>query len=360
MYAIIDIETTGLNHKAGKITEIAVFVHDGNKIIDEFSTLINPERYIPNAITSITGITNEMVAGAPKFYEVAKRIVELTENQIFVAHNANFDYRFICEEFLQLGYKFRRELLCTVKMSRKIFPGKPSYNLDSLCNGLNIKIKNRHRAAGDAIATVKLLEILLEQNANQSGEFLQGSLISKQGMNKALDTAIINNLTSETGVYYFYNEKGNVIYIGKGNDIYHSVLAHFNKAKTKKALALKSQIADIDYEVTGSELISCIAECENITKINPCFNQSDRLLQGLIDFGHENFWIIDRGRDPGEHSVIAIIDGLYAGHGFISNDSQIMDTHDLNDCIKSSKPSDEVHCIIKKYLQDHPGTKIVR
>jgi DNA polymerase-3 subunit epsilon len=360
MYAIIDIETTGLNHKAGKITEIAVFVHDGNKITDEFSTLINPERNIPYAITSITGITNEMVSDAPKFYEIAKRIVELTENKIFVAHNANFDYRFICEEFMQLGYKFRRELLCTVKMSRKILPGKASYNLDSLCSCLNIKIKNRHRAAGDAIATVKLLEILLAQNANQSGEFLQGARLSKQDINKALDVAIINNLTNETGVYYFYNEKGDVIYVGKGNDIYHSVLTHFNKAKTKKALTLKSQIADIDYEVTGSELISCIAESENIGKINPCFNHSDRLIQGLIDFGHESFWIIDSGRCPGEQSVIAIIDGQYSGYGFISNDLQIVNKYDLNDCIKSSTPSDEVHCIIKKYLKDHPRMKIIR
>ena len=162
MYSIIDIETTGGNPKTEKITEIAVFLHDGTRITEEFSSLVNPERTIPSFITEITGISNKMVANAPRFYEIAKDIVELTNDRIFVAHNAPFDYGFICEEFRQLGYVYSRNLLCTVKLSRKIIPGLRSYSLGKLCYDLNIRIENRLRAKGNALATVKLFEMLLE------------------------------------------------------------------------------------------------------------------------------------------------------------------------------------------------------
>ncbi|MEQ8811132.1 MAG: 3'-5' exonuclease, partial [Imperialibacter sp.] len=162
MYAIIDIETTGGNAQFSKITEIAIYVHDGSQVVDEFTTLVNPECNIPPFITKLTGITNEMVEDAPRFFEVAKKIVEITEGKIFVAHNVNFDYGFVRHEFKRLGYEFKRDTLCTVKLSRKILPGKSSYSLGNLCKSLGIEIENRHRAGGDAFATVKLIEILLQ------------------------------------------------------------------------------------------------------------------------------------------------------------------------------------------------------
>lgn len=160
MYTIIDIETTGGSPKTEKITEIAIFKHDGIKIIDEFVSLINPERLIPPYITQMTGITNRMVANSPKFYEIARKIVEMTDQCTFVAHNASFDYGFIREEFARLGYQFEKQLLCTVKLSRKVIPGYKSYSLGNICNSLGISVENRHRAAGDALATVKLFEYL--------------------------------------------------------------------------------------------------------------------------------------------------------------------------------------------------------
>ncbi len=162
MYSIIDIETTGGSPASEKITEIAVFVHDGVKVVREFNSLVNPEKRIPPFITGITGITDEMVATAPKFYEIAKNIVELTENTFFVAHNAGFDYGFVCEEFRQLGYAYQREKLCTVKLARKLIPGLGSYSLGKLCAELNIPVNGRHRARGDALATLKLFEMLIE------------------------------------------------------------------------------------------------------------------------------------------------------------------------------------------------------
>lgn len=166
MYAVVDIETSGGRAQIDRITEIAIYIHDGEKIVDEFSTLINPEVYIPSFITRLTGINNEMVANAPKFYEIAKKIVLMTEGHLFVAHNAPFDYRFIQEEFKRLGYNYQRQTMCTVRMSRKIIPGMGSYSLGNLCQSLGIALNNRHRAAGDALATTKLLELLLIKAGN--------------------------------------------------------------------------------------------------------------------------------------------------------------------------------------------------
>jgi DNA polymerase III subunit epsilon len=164
MFAIIDIETTGGNPRRDKITEIAVFVHDGLQVVDSYQTLINPERNIPPFITKMTGITDEMVKYAPKFYEVAKDIVEITEGRVFVAHNVTFDYGFIAQEYLRLGYNYQREKLCTVQLSRKSFPGLESYSLGKLCDSLNIVLNDRHRAAGDCLATVKLFEMILNNS----------------------------------------------------------------------------------------------------------------------------------------------------------------------------------------------------
>ena len=164
MFIIIDIETTGNSYKFGKITELAIYQHNGQMITNQYSTLINPEIDIPYHITKLTGITNEMVKNAPKFYEVAKTIVELTAGRTFVAHNVSFDYSFLKEEFARLGYTFHRKTLCTVQLSRKFLPGHQSYSLGKLCLDLGIEIKGRHRASGDALATAKLFEILLQKN----------------------------------------------------------------------------------------------------------------------------------------------------------------------------------------------------
>jgi len=166
-FAVVDLETTGGIPKRDKITEIAIIVYDGEKIIAEFQSLINPERSIPANITRITGISNDMVADAPKFYEVAKQVVEYTEGCIFVAHNVRFDYQFLVREFKQLGYTFTRRNLCTVKLSRKAFPGLHSYSLGNLIRYFKISVENRHRAYDDAWATTILLGKIFEQQENK-------------------------------------------------------------------------------------------------------------------------------------------------------------------------------------------------
>lgn len=165
MFTVIDIETTGNSYKFGSITEIAVVSFNGNEITDVFESLVNPGIDIPLPITRLTGITNQMVKGAPFFYEIARTIVELTASKIFVAHNVTFDYKFIQQEFSRLGFDFQRKKICTVQMSRKLIPGHPSYSLGKLCGDLGISVENRHRALGDAMATTQLLKMLLEKNS---------------------------------------------------------------------------------------------------------------------------------------------------------------------------------------------------
>jgi len=176
LFAIVDIETTGNSYKYGQITEIAVFQHNGIETTGSFHTLIKPDMDIPYFITRLTGISNETVKNAPKFYEVAKQIVEYTAGRTFVAHNVHFDYRFLREEYKRLEYDFFRKTLCTVQLSRKLLPGHPSYSLGKICSDLNIEIQGRHRADGDALATVKLFEILLQKNETLNTQKAQNSL----------------------------------------------------------------------------------------------------------------------------------------------------------------------------------------
>ena len=170
MFAIIDIETCGgkFTYPSGRITEVCILIHDGVGVVEKFTSLIDPECHISPFYTDITGITNAMVKGAPKFHEVASKILELTENKIFVAHNVGFDYNFVKGEFASLGFKYERKKLCTVQLSRKLFPGKKSYSLGNLCESLNIENKTRHRAEGDAVATAELFDILIRAQSQRN------------------------------------------------------------------------------------------------------------------------------------------------------------------------------------------------
>ncbi len=277
MYAIIDIETTGGSSRLEKITEIAVYLHDGEKITDEFVSLVNPEKNIPYFITSLTGISNEMVENAPRFYEIAKQIVELTEGRTFVAHNARFDYSFIRQEFKALGFNFRRNTLDTVVLCRKLLPGHSSYSLGNICRDLNIVIEGRHRAAGDALATVKLFEILLKKDAEingNNGRLTRNTKTSK--LNPNLDIGKLDHIPEEPGVYYFFNEKSDLIYIGKSRNLLQRISTHLSNNTTNRAMEMRDLIADIEWETTGSELIALLKESFEIKKNKPLYNRAQR------------------------------------------------------------------------------------
>ncbi len=295
MYAIIDIETTGGSAQLEKITEIAVYLHDGKQITDEFISLVNPERNIPYFITNLTGITNEMVENAPRFYEIAKKIIEMTEGRTFVAHNARFDYSFIRQEYKSLGYNFKRSILDTVALSRKLLPGHVSYSLGNICKDLNITINGRHRAGGDAFATVKLLELLIARDNllnEQHSSLLKNTRISK--LNPKLDVNKIDNIPEEPGVYYFYNERGDLIYIGKSRNLQQRISTHLSNNATNRAMEMRDIIADISWELTGSELIALLKESFEIKKNKPVYNRAQRRTSfqwGIFSFFDDNGYL---------------------------------------------------------------------
>ncbi len=310
MYAIIDIETTGGNPRTDKITEIAILVHDGKKVVNEFSTLINPECNIPYYISQITGITNEMVSNAPRFYEVARQLVEITREKVFVAHNVAFDYGFIRQEFKRLGYDFSREQLCTVRLSRKIIPGHRSYSLGNLCEELRIPINGRHRAMGDAEATAKLFDILLQSETAAQTSYIVNPSNLPRDLNPDLDPSIFKKLPEEPGVYYFYNSRLELVYIGKSKNIKNRVLSHFSNNSTKKAIQMRAQIADISYEVTGNELIALLRESHEIKKFKPLYNRAQRrslFRYGLFTRMNDNGYIcfeLEKIDEPGNLPLV--------------------------------------------------------
>lgn len=280
MYAIIDVETTGLKAENERITEISIIQHDGRQETGRFSTLLNPERRIPYRITQITGINDKMVEHAPKFFEVAKKIIEMTEGRTLVGHNIAFDYRFIRAEFLAFGYEFKRKRLCTVKLSRKLIPGQRSYSLPKLTDALKLEHGHQHRAEGDASATAKLFELLLTINPELDAPALQG-------LSTNLSKEKLDALPEATGVYYFYNKEGDLIYIGKSKNISDRVYSHLTSNSTKKALEMRNEIFDVGYEKTGSELIALLKESSEIKEHKPRFNRAQRRTSYLWGLYHE-------------------------------------------------------------------------
>jgi DNA polymerase-3 subunit epsilon len=274
LYAILDIETTGGQFNEEGITEIAIYKFDGHEIVDQFISLVNPEIPIQPFVMKLTGINNAMLQNAPKFFEVAKRIIEMTNDSVLVAHNADFDYRILRTEFRRLGYDFNVKTLCTVELSKRLLPEQPSHSLGKLVRALGIPMADRHRANGDAMATVKLFKMLLDKDISK--EIVKEHIkfeIQKGIAPKLMD--IINTLPSRTGVYYIHNEKGKLIYIGKSQNIKKRVNQHFTGI-TRSAKKIQNEVFTVTYDETGSELIALLKESEEIKINKPIHNRAQR------------------------------------------------------------------------------------
>ncbi|MEK9613681.1 MAG: exonuclease domain-containing protein [Flavobacteriaceae bacterium] len=272
MYAILDIETTGGKYDEEGITEIAIYRHDGIEVVDQFSSLINPQKEIQPFVVKLTGINNHMLRNAPKFYEIAKRIVKITEECILVAHNASFDYRILQTEFRRLGFPFERKTICTVELSQVLLPDQPAYSLGKLVRNLGIPFSNQHRAQGDASVTMKLFELLLEKDAQKN---IVKEHVSKLQPNKvpAQYQRIIDSLSSEMGVYYIYGDENQIIYIGKSNNIRKRILSHLT-GKQEKSIALQKNMRNVTFSLTGGELVTLLKEQNEIKKNAPKFNRA--------------------------------------------------------------------------------------
>ena len=320
MYAILDIESTGGKYNEEGITEIAIHRFDGHQVVDKFICLINPEREIQPFVAKLTGINNKMLRSAPKFHEVAKRIVEITEGTVLVAHNAQFDYRILRTEFRRLGYDFQRKTLCTVDLSKQLIPEAESHSLGKLARSLGIPMSDRHRANGDALATLKLFKLLLDKDSDKKiiteviREETHGELSPKQ-----LD--MVFNLPSETGVYYMHDKDGEIIFLGKTKDIKKRVNQHFTNVG-KIARKLQKETKKVTYETTGSELIAILKAYLEQKKNRPRYNHvsKKKLFTHTIDFslnGTEHI-VLDVEKDRTlEHKKMAF-NGTEAAKSFLN------------------------------------------
>ncbi|WP_158798148.1 exonuclease domain-containing protein [Pedobacter sp. L105] len=275
LYAVVDIETTGGFASGNGITEIAILIHDGSAVVDTYETLVNPGQDIPFYIQTLTGISNEMVSDAPAFDEVAPKIYELLHDKIFVAHNVNFDFSFVRHQLANAGFNLASKKLCTVRMSRKVLPGHSSYSLGKLCNALRIPLNARHRAGGDAAATALLLSLLLEKDSEGIIPQSLHKTSKEQALPPNLAKSYIDALPSNAGVYYFKDNKGKIIYIGKAVNIKKRVCSHFagNKTNRQRQEFLKN-IHEVDFTICGTELMALILEAAEIQKHWPENNRA--------------------------------------------------------------------------------------
>lgn len=271
MYTIVDIESNGGKFRNEYIIEIAIYKFNGHQIIDQFISLIHPEgNEVTPFVQKLTGITPKMLITAPKFHEVAKRIIEITEGTTLVGHNVDFDYRMIRQSFKRLGYDFKIKTIDTIPLTKKLIPHQESYSLGKLVKALGIPMSDRHRASGDARATLDLFKLLLDKDENL--EILQNQnkkTSAKSYLNKI--TEITEDLPNDKGIVYFQNEKGTILHFNYSDNIYQFAKKVFN-SKSKRWLPIQKNTQQIHYEKVGNALLAqLIINTKGLSKKTPLF-----------------------------------------------------------------------------------------
>ncbi|WP_299671812.1 3'-5' exonuclease [uncultured Polaribacter sp.] len=358
MYAILDIETTGGKFNEEGITEIAIYKFDGHAVVDQFISLVNPEREIQKFVVKLTGINSKMLQNAPKFYEVAKRIIEITENCTLVAHNTTFDYRILSTEFDRLGYDFNRNTLCTVELSQKLILDQPSYSLGKLTRALGIPMTNRHRASGDALVTVQLFKLLLEKDINKN--IIQTSVkyhdkrVEKERIQKLIDA-----VPKEAGLFYIHGAEGKVIFIGRGKNVKAEVNKLFLKL-SKRAIKIQNRATSITYEKTGNDLFTRLKYYIELEALTPKYNFNKKRKLTYQDFNIDDFIIVEKGREIEEHAIILIENKEVFGYGYTNLAHQENSIDILKSILTPIEDKELAKTIVKNYLNKNNVQKIVR
>lgn len=254
MYSIIDIESNGAGYRKECIIDVAIYRYDGQKIIDQFISLVNPESDITPFVQKLTNITPKMVATAPKFHEIARRIIEITANSTLVGHNIDFDYRMLRQSFQRLGYDFKINTLDTIPLAKKLIPDEVSYSLGKLVKSLGIPLTNHHRADGDARATLELFKLLISKDTeNEIIQKQHEEANAKSYINKIKE--LTQDIPNEKGFVYFQNEEGKIIFSDHVQDINKFSKKVFN-SKSKKWENIQRDVTQINYELTGTDIIA--------------------------------------------------------------------------------------------------------
>lgn len=321
-------------------------------------SLVNPEKPIQPFVVNLTGINNKMLRNAPKFYEVAKRIIEITDGCIFIAHNTSFDYRIIRTEFNRLGYNYERETLCTVELSKKLFLDQPSYSLGKLCKSLGIPVSNRHRAEGDTFATVKLFSMLLHKDVDK--EIVKKTIKPIRNIkiaNRLIQ--IIEGLPAKTGLFYLHATDGDILYIGKTENIKKEVNNLFLR-EAKKIKKLISFTETVSFELLGNILMNDLKYYKEIKLHKPTFNNNIRPILKQTTFSNRNMILVDKGRNETEHSVVLIENDQYIGNTFVDLNYQISNIEILRNLVSLEENDNYNRFLIKNYLRKHKVQKIIR
>ena len=359
MYTIVDIESTGGKFNEESIIEVAAYKFDGTSIKDQFISLVNPQRDIHPYVEKLTGITSKMVKTAPKFHEIAKRVVEITSDSILVAHNAQFDYRILQLEFKRLGYEFSMKSLCTVILSQELLPDQESYKLGRLSRSLGIPLKDRHRASGDALATVELFKILLEKDIKQN--IIKKSIVEFPGESmNSLFKDTIENLNNDVGVFYIYNKHKKLIYIDYSKDIKNKVVKLFTSKKFIPKY-VQNNFKSIKVHKTGNISISVIKALNEIRTLKPKINNN---IDPKIFYKTEkpdivsklkDFIITFNGKNENDKSFIFFKNEKFTGYGYFDLFNNINTEQKLNSRLvkvdESNKVKNYVYRLIfqKKY-----------
>ncbi|MDG1508715.1 MAG: exonuclease domain-containing protein [Flavobacteriaceae bacterium] len=358
MYAILDIETTGGKFNEEGITEIAIYKFDGHTTVDQFVSLVNPEKPIQEFVVKLTGINNKMLRNAPKFFEVAKRIVEITKDVTLVAHNAEFDARILKTEFDRLGFDFQRNSICTVELSRKLIPDENSYSLGKLCKSLGIPMSDRHRASGDALATVQLFKLLLDKDNNK--EIVQNSIKYFDNRDvKDKMNAILDAIPDKMGIYYIHNADGKVIFIGRGHNLKSEVTKLFLK-QSKRAIKIQERVDTVTYQFTGNELFNRLKYHIELETLQPKYNFNKK--KKLIDqhFAHPDFILQLKGREIDENALILVEKDEVVGYGYTNLSFQESQIAILKTLLTPIEHKELARTIVKNYLKNNTGLKIKR
>lgn len=282
-FAFLDIETTGGNSSHDRITEIGIRFWRAGEVVGEWQTLINPETRISPFIESLTGISDAMVADAPVFEDITGVLEEQLKDTIFVAHNARFDYGFIKAEFRRLGLLFSAKVLCTVKLSRTLYPGFRRHNMDALIERHHLEQVQRHRALGDVSAMMAFFEHALAEKGNDAMEAAIRNLLQRPSIPSNLPTDVLQDLPRGPGVYRFYGENDALLYVGKSTNIAQRVASHFSgDHNSSRGIRMSESLRRVDWTETAGELGALLLELKQIKQLKPLFNRRSRAAKNLV------------------------------------------------------------------------------
>lgn len=275
--AIVDLETTGAHPAWDRVTEIAVVEVQDGEVVSEWSTLVNPGTSIPPAIQALTGITNDMVADAPAFEDLAPGLYERLQDRVFVAHNARFDYGFLRHEFERAGLRFHARTLCTVKLSRRLYPGYARHNLDSLIDRHQLRCDARHRALGDAQAVWHFLRVAAEERGAALLQDEVRRLSQLPALPAHIERAAVDEIPESPGVYLFYGENDAPLYVGKSVAMRSRVLQHFSgDLQSPREAQLARELRRIEWHRSCGELGALLREAALVKELLPVFNRQLR------------------------------------------------------------------------------------